>query len=258
MPKSRESKMRVFTDGSCVGNGKSGAKAGWGAWFPENPAWSTSAKLDAAEPHTNQRAELSAIRGALDVLLSKGCTDEDIVIYTDSDYSINCLSKWITKWVARNWKTIDGKDVLHQDLIKDISTKLSKFKSHRFHHVRAHTGGEDDLSKNNDIVDRMARESVEDAPRPVALPAATDILFPGCPLSLFGSSVHQSAIVEWIRNNMTVLDADVVDKHLFKAFTEICKARDVNLVKQVVQKKNVIRAEVAHLQITRPDTDNTE
>ena len=248
--------MRVFTDGSCVGNGKSGAKAGWGVWFPENPEWSVSGRLDAGEAQTNQRAELSAIRAAVDVLLAHGCSGDDIVIYTDSDYSINCLTKWITKWVARNWKTMDGKDVLHQDLIKDTSNKLSRFKSHRFHHVRAHTGGEDDLSKNNDIVDRMARESVEDAPRPVALPAATDVLFPGCPLSLFGSSVQQSILVGWIRANLATLDGDVVDKHLFKAFTEICKARDVNLVKQVIQKKNVIRAEVAHLQVARPDTTN--
>jgi ribonuclease HI len=250
--------MRVFTDGSCIGNGKSGAKAGYAVWFPENPSWSTSARIPNEQSQTNQRAELYAILAAANVLIEHGCTTEDIVIYTDSDYSINCLTKWITKWVARNWKTIDGKDVLHQDLIKDISNKLSKFKSHRFHHVRAHTGGEDDLSKNNDVVDRMARESVEDTPKPIALPSATDVLFPGCPLSLFGSSVQQSIIVSWIRNNMSVLDADVIDKHLFKAFTEICKARDVNLVKQVVQKKNVIRAEVAHLQITHPNTDNTE
>jgi ribonuclease HI len=250
--------MRVFTDGSCIGNGKSGAKSGYGVWFPENPSWSVSAKLAPSDPQTNQRAELSAIRAAADVLLAHGCINDDIVIYTDSDYSINCLTKWISKWVARGWKTIDGKPVLHQDLIKDIADKLSKFKSHRFHHVRAHTGGEDDLSKNNDVVDRMARQSVEDNPQPVGLPAATDVLFEGCPLSLLGSSVHQTVIIKWIRDNMSVLDADVVDKHLFKAFTEICKARDVNLVKQTIQKKIVVRAEVAHLQITRPDTDNTE
>jgi hypothetical protein len=50
---------------------------------------------------------------------------------------------------------------------------------------------------------------------------------------------------------MNILDADTIDKHLFKAFTELCKARDVTLTKSVIQKVAVIRAE-RHLQIEHP------
>jgi ribonuclease HI len=53
--------------------------------------------------------------------------------------------------------------VLHRDLIEATSALLSKFKSHRFIHVKAHTGNEDDLSKNNDVVDRMARAMIDDS-----------------------------------------------------------------------------------------------
>ena len=45
----------------------------------------------------------------------------------------------------------------------------------------------------------------------------------------------------------------LIDKHLYKAFIEMCKARDVNLTRNVVAKTPVIRAERAHLQIETVD-----
>jgi ribonuclease HI len=249
--------MRVFTDGACSANGRPGAKAGYAVWFPEHQSMSTSVKLPDTEPQTNQRAELSAIHRAVIVLEQNGCLDEDIVIYTDSDYSINCLTKWITGWVSRGWKTSVGGDVLHRDLIEDTSKRLAKFKSYRFVHVRSHTGGEDDLSKNNDIVDRMARATIDDTVRP-AQSVAEDIVIEGCPLQLMGAPVSQSALLAWTRNNLDKLDKDVVDKHLFKAFTEICKTRDVTLTKQVIQKTPMIRAERMNLQINRVQIDKIE
>jgi hypothetical protein len=117
--------------------------------------------------------------------------------------------------------------------------------------VRAHTGKEDDLSKNNDIVDRMARGTVETvAPTPAP---AQDVLFEGCPLQLMGSPVPQSQVVAWVRAHLDALPADVVNKHLFKAFTEACKDRDVSLVKQTIQRTPMIRAECSHLQISREE-----
>jgi len=242
--------MRVFTDGACSGNGRPGAKAGYAVWFPENKELSCSAKIPTGEPQTNQRAELTAIWKATKVLDEAGFHDNDIVVYTDSDYSINCLTKWIPGWASRGWKTTEGKPVLHQDVIKDVSERLSKFKSYRFVHVKAHTGGVDDLSKNNDIVDRMARATIDESVS-VAEPPATDGLFDGCPLRLLGSPVRQSDLVTWIRANLSSLDQETIDKHLLKAFTEICKTRDVSLTKQVISKTPMLRAERVHLQIDR-------
>jgi hypothetical protein len=55
----------------------------------------------------------------------------------------------------------------------------------------------------------------------------------------------------WMRGNLDKLDKDVVDKHLFKAMTEICKTRDVTLTKQTIQRTPMIRAERTNLQINR-------
>ena len=168
--------MRVFTDGACSSNGRPGAKAGYAVWFPEHQSLSTSARVPSNEGQTNQRAEMSAIHRATLVLEENGFQDEDIVIYTDSEYCINCLTKWIPGWVSRGWKTSAGGDVLHRDLIEATSKRLAKCKSYRFVHVRAHTGGEDDLSKNNDIVDRMACATIDDTVKLTA-PPAEDVLF---------------------------------------------------------------------------------
>lgn len=247
--------MRVFTDGACSSNGRPGAKAGFAVWFPEHKAMSVSLKVPSDQPQTNQRAELSAIHQTTLVLEENGCYDEDVVIYTDSDYSINCLTKWINGWVARGWKTSAMRDVLHRDLIEDTSKRLAKFKSYRFVHVRSHTGSEDDLSRNNDVVDRMARATIDDSVREVPVPAE-DVLFEGCPLRLMGSPVSQSSILTWMRGNLHTLDAAIIDKHLMKAMTEMCKTREVTLTKQTIQRTPMIRAERTSLQITRVEVEN--
>lgn len=242
--------MRVFTDGACTSNGRPGSKAGFAVWFPEHPDLGYSQRIPDGDPQTNQRAELCAIQKAAEILETNGYLDEDIVIYTDSDYSINCLTKWIPGWTARGWKTAEGKDVLHQDVIKDISSRLVKFKSHRFVHVRAHTGGTDELSRHNDIVDRMARKTVDDSVK-IVEPPAMDDLYPDCPLRLLGPPVAQSEVIHWIRGHLDSLDRAVVDKHLLKAFAELCKAREVTLTKQTIARTPMLRAERSHLQIDR-------
>ena len=249
--------MRVFTDGACSNNGKPGAKAGFAVWFPDHASMSFSGRIPDGQAQTNQRAEMMAIQRSVAQLDEKGHHDADIVIYTDSEYSINCLTKWVTGWVSRGWKTSAGGDVLHRDLIEDVSGRLSKFKSHRFVHVRSHTGKEDELSKNNDIVDKMARATIEDT-KAVVPPPAADVLFDGCPLQLMGAPVSQPSLLTWIRANIDSLDKGVIDKHLFKAFTELCKERDVNLTKQTIQKTHMIRAERTSLQISRVQVDKIE
>ena len=249
--------MRVFTDGACSGNGRSGARAGFAVWFPEARHLSCSQRLPDGEAQTNQRAELSAIHRAVVILDDGGFHDEDILVYTDSEYSINCLTKWLAGWASRNWKTTEGKGVLHQDLIRDTSSRLAKFKSHRFIHVRAHTGNEDDLSKQNDVVDKMARGTIDDTVRLVEPPAMDD-LFPGCPLRLLGPPTLQTDVVTWMRGNLDSMDRGVVDKYLLKAFSELCTIRGVSLKKQMIAKRPMLRAEHGNLQIDRVVVDKIE
>lgn len=248
--------MRVFTDGACSNNGRPGAKAGYAIWFPDARELSESARVPEGQAQTNQRAELSAIHRAVVILDEKGYHDSDVVIYTDSEYSMNCLTKWLAGWVGRNWKTSVGGDVLHKDLIQDTTSRLAKFRSHRFVHVRAHTGNEDDLSKNNDIVDRMARSTIEEVK--AIVPPAEDILFEGCPLRLMGAPIPQTQILTWMRSNLASLPTEVINKHLYKAFTELCKEKEVTLTKQTIQRTPMVRAERSSLQISHVTVEKIE
>jgi len=249
--------MRVFTDGACIHNGRANSKAGFAVWFPDHPDFQTTGRVPEGQPQTNQRAELMAIHTAVTLLDSKGYHDEDIVIYTDSEYSINCLTKWLPSWINRGWKTTDGKDVLHQDLIRDTSSLLSKFKGYRFVHVKAHTGGTDELSKHNDIVDRLARGTLDDSVHVVHTPV-TDDIFSGCPLRLLGPPVPQTEAIAWVRANLDKLDRDIVDKYLLKALTDTCKAREIVITKQSISRTAMLRAERAHLQIDRVEISKVE
>jgi ribonuclease HI len=251
--------MRVFTDGSCTKNGQKGAKAGYAVWFPENPAWSEKHLVPANEPQTNNRGELSAIRRAVQILIEKGCLNDNIVVYSDSNYSIDCLTKWIPGWVSRGWKTADGKDVSNRDLIEETAGLLSRFASYRFQHVRAHTGGTDEISRHNDVVDRMAAAVVAgvDEIKEVVV-AAEDELYPGCPLRLMGPPVRSNEVAAWMRDNLATLDAEIVNRHLVKAFAEMVKTRDVNITKTTSQKVAYLRAERAHLQISQVVVEKIE
>lgn len=125
--------MKVFTDGSCINNGKQNALGGIGVFFGDNDERNVS-ELQNGTTHSNQLGELQAIFIALTI-----CKDDcDIELYTDSNYSINCLTKWFKIWEKKNWTTSKGKDVIHSELIKSILLLIKQKKKVQFIHVRSH------------------------------------------------------------------------------------------------------------------------
>ena len=72
-----------------------------------------SEKLICEKP-TNNKAELTAILRALE-LCSKNKIYEQIIIYTDSDYSIKCITVWYPQWVEqKKLKNRKNIDILHK------------------------------------------------------------------------------------------------------------------------------------------------
>ncbi|HRL44808.1 MAG TPA: ribonuclease H, partial [Gemmiger qucibialis] len=57
---------------------------------------------------TNNRMELTGLLEALRQL-KEPC---DIDLYSDSQYVINSLTKWLPGWKRKGWKKADGKPVL--------------------------------------------------------------------------------------------------------------------------------------------------
>jgi len=135
----------IYTDGACAGNPGPG---GWGAviYFTDG----TIHEMGGAEPHTtNNRMEMQAAIAALQWLKQAG-TDEAVVLYTDSEYVKNGITKWIQGWKKKNWKTSTGKPVLNQDLWEALDALNSRQVEWRY--VRGHSG-----NTGNDRCDEIAR-----------------------------------------------------------------------------------------------------
>ena len=234
-------KVVVFTDGGCENNGKKGARAAWAVWFPDHKDFSDAQVVPADQQQTNQRGELMAISQAIKIIEKNFPYETDIQIMTDSDYSKNCLTKWLPSWISKNWKTSTNKDVCHRDLIEDTSTRLSKFNSFTIIHVDAHTGGSDYNSVNNAIVDRMATKVLNPEAEVKVITTNTAVALEGLPLTLMGPPLPDSDIHKWCRENLNSLDQAALEAALISALSKTLKKKGFELVKQKLHRSTQYR-----------------
>lgn len=87
------------------------------------------------ENGTNNVAELSACIFGLRALKEK-CL---VTLYTDSQYSINCVTKWLDGWKRRGWKTSSGGEIKNLHLIQELS-ELCDYHIVEFVWVKGHNG----------------------------------------------------------------------------------------------------------------------
>lgn len=158
----------VFTDGSAIHNGKPNCKAGYAVYFGDKDPKNIAKKLP--RHPSNQHAELKAIETALDTLVnSRKKETKTIVIYTDSKYSINCVTVWINNWRKNNWKTTKGELVKHASLIRSIDQLVKTIEKEgtkvRFEHINSHTTAPSNKNSKeyriwygNNAVDKMAQK----------------------------------------------------------------------------------------------------
>lgn len=233
--------IRVFTDGACRSNGKANAEAGYAGYFPDNKEWSFATKMPESEMQTNQRAELKAIHDSVDIIFEKcgSPAETAIQIYTDSMYSKNCLTTWLPGWMKNKWRTAEGSDVKHRDLIEHLSLRLTKFKEYTITYVKAHTGKTDDISVGNDIVDKMAVSVL--VPKEVKVINRVDGIFPDLALSLMGPPVEETVIIEWCKTHLHLLDPQALKTGLFGAFQKTVSKNGYSTEVQRISKTRVVR-----------------
>jgi ribonuclease HI len=131
--------MIIYTDGACKNNqNKNIRKAGCGVYFHSNSMSlnNISVKLDGPK-QTNQVAELTACILAIEKLIEHNIEMKDIIIKTDSMYTINCINTWFDGWKKRGWKKADGKPVDNLELIQKLHYYVSTYNI-KLVHVRAH------------------------------------------------------------------------------------------------------------------------
>ena len=80
-------------------------------------------------------------------------SNDEINIYTDSQYVKLGITEWINTWVKNNWQTSKKEDVKNKDLWLELY-KLNKSFNIKWNWVKAHAG--DPL---NEEVDLMAKKA---------------------------------------------------------------------------------------------------
>ena len=115
--------IKVYTDGSCLKNGRQGAVAGIGVYFGRGDPRNIS--LPYLNKPTNNRAEMTAILEAYKALGEEISRGERVKIYTDSNYTINCFTKWAGSW-EKNWSTGMSSVLLRSREVKFMTAWLQK------------------------------------------------------------------------------------------------------------------------------------
>lgn len=153
-------KIEIYTDGACLNNGKKNAVSSYAFTIFSNDAMIYKCSNKILEPkQTNQRAELYAIFHSLEYLkmnreaILKN-TNDLIILYSDSEYSIKCITEW-----SKNWNQNDWKEKKNTDIIKNILNLLPNFYVY-FKHVKSHQTDGNIHSERNNYVDQLAKDEL--------------------------------------------------------------------------------------------------
>ncbi|XP_055836426.1 uncharacterized protein LOC129921575 [Episyrphus balteatus] len=139
----------VYTDGSCINNGKANAVAGYGVYFSEDHP------LNAGKPVngrvTNNAGEIQAaiyaIRIAKDFGIKKLC------LSTDSQFLINAVTAWMKNWKRNGWRLKGGDPVKNKEDFVIIDGLLDGSINIKWNYVKGHKG-----IIGNEKADRLARQ----------------------------------------------------------------------------------------------------
>lgn len=155
-----ECRIEVYTDGSSIGNGKKNCKASWAFIIYENDncierRYGLCTKENVGyDIQSNQKAELLAIYKSIIECNQRYQCYTTIYIYSDSLYSIKCITDWSNKWTITDWD--EKKNTL---IIRNIKDGIKKH-NYIFIHIRGHQ--DKSLNKHhirNCIVDKETKKA---------------------------------------------------------------------------------------------------
>ncbi len=139
--------VELYTDGACRGNPGPG---GWGVLLRYDGR--ERSLMGAVPATTNNRMELQATIEGLRAL-KRPC---HVIVYTDSKYVQDGISKWIHNWRKNNWKTADKKPIKNQDLWLELDLEAKKHEI-EWRWVKGHSD-----HPENDRVDALARLAIDE------------------------------------------------------------------------------------------------
>ena len=138
--------LKVWTDGSCLGNPGNG---GWA--FVMTDGKQTAERSGGERDTTNNRMELTAVISALGAIKRH----RDLILFTDSTYVKNGVETWIGNWKKNGWRGSNKKPIANRDLWTRLDA-LTKDFNIEWTWVRGHDG-----NAMNERCDQLARTAAE-------------------------------------------------------------------------------------------------
>lgn len=126
----------IFTDGSSRGNPGPG---GW-AFIVAQPYGHVTENGGTEEQTTNNRMEMTA---ALEALRFVKDFKENVIVYTDSGYLINGITKWVFGWQKNNWISSTKEPVINRDIwegLVEVTQHIQKSRTITWHQISGHSG----------------------------------------------------------------------------------------------------------------------
>lgn len=138
--------VEIFADGACSGNPGVG---GYGAILKYGRKKKEISGCERLT--TNNRMELTAVIKALESL-KKPCR---IRVVTDSNYVVQGMNSWISKWVRSGWKNSQKQEVANKDLWEKL-LKLSSQHEITWEWIKGHNS-----NIENERCDKLARLAIK-------------------------------------------------------------------------------------------------
>jgi ribonuclease HI len=138
--------IKIYTDGSCLNNPGNG---GWAAIINQNGE--VKEISGSVKDTTNNKMELMAPIMALKQIKQ----NDQIEIYTDSQYVRLGITEWVHKWIKNNWQTSKKEPVKNKELWMQLYELTNQFEI-KWIWVKAHAG-----NVLNEEVDLLAKKAAE-------------------------------------------------------------------------------------------------
>jgi len=138
--------LHIYTDGACMNNPGPG---GWGVVMLYNGVRKELAGY--APKTTNNRMEMAAPIAALESL--KKNNRYTIRVYSDSQYLINGMNKWLVNWKRKGWRATKG-PVKNRELWETLDA-LNKLHDIQWIWIKGHASNE-----HNIFCDQLANEQI--------------------------------------------------------------------------------------------------
>ena len=139
--------IKIYTDGSCLGNPGNG---GWAAIIIDNKK-KIQIKGSKKDTTNNQMELLAPIKA-----LKKIPKGSSVQIFTDSKYVKSGITEWIHNWKKNGWKTASKQPVKNKDLWTELDQMTNEFQI-KWSWVKGHST--DVLNNEVDLIAREAANS---------------------------------------------------------------------------------------------------